>query len=373
MSNNTRKHNFNYTGKTVYIGLDVHKNTYSLTAICDGLIVKRETLMACPEILIEYLRKRFGDGKIESAYEAGFSGFHLHRRLVEAGIHNIVVHAASIEVSKDRVKTDKRDSIKIATHLSQGRLKCIYIPTEEREDFRAVTRVRDSFMKERTRIACQIKALLHLHGLIVANDKRKVSERWINDLSKLKLSSGIKYSLDMHISMWKQFNDKIKEIKTEMKRQAIKDGEVDRVYQSSPGIAGVSARILANELGDLTQFDNERQLFSYLGLTPSEYSSGDHVRQGHITKQGKPILRKILIQVAWTAVRHDKELRTIFERIAAKSGVKRAIVAIARRIIGRIRACFIKKVLYLTPTEAQKNIISGKPQMNQAKPIEKVA
>jgi len=373
MANNTRSKNYNYTGKTIYVGMDVHKNTYSITAICEGIIVKRDTLTASPDLLIEYLHKRFGDGKIETAYEAGFCGFYLHRRLIEAGIHNKVIHAAGIEVSNDRVKTDKRDSIKIATHLSQGRLKCIYIPTKEREDFRAVTRVRDSFMKERTRIACQIKALLHQHGLIAAYDKKKVSEKWINGLSKLNLTPGIRFSLQMHITMWKEFNEKIKEIKDEMKRQAIKDSEVDNVYQSSPGIGGVSARILANELGNLTQFENERQIFSYVGLTPSEYSSGEHVRQGHITKQGKPILRKLLIQVAWTAIRHNKELREIFERIAFKSGVKRAIVAIARRIIGRIRACFLKKELYQSPTQEQKNRISGKLPMNQKGLIKKIA
>jgi transposase len=108
--------------------------------------------------------------------------------------------------------------------------------------------------------------------------------------------------------------------------------------------------VLANELGDLQQFKNERQLFSYIGFTPSEHSSGEHTRQGHITKQGKPIVRKILVQAAWVAIRHDKELQAIYERIAAKSGAKRAIVAVARRLIGRIRACFRTGELY----EAQK-------------------
>lgn len=95
-----------YTGKTIFVGLDVHKKTYSLTAICDGVVVKRETLKAAPDFLVAYLKKRFGTGTIKTAYEAGFSGFHLHRTLIAAGINNIVVHAASIEISHDRVKTE---------------------------------------------------------------------------------------------------------------------------------------------------------------------------------------------------------------------------------------------------------------------------
>lgn len=337
---------FDYTEKTIFVGLDVHKKTYSLTALCDGVIIKRDTLKADPNILIAYLKKRFGSGEIKTAYEAGFCGFHLHRALEAAGIDNIVVHAAAIEVSNDRVKTDKRDSLKIATHLSQGRLKGISVPSVEREDFRTITRLRTTFCQEKVRIACQIKSLLFLHGLIACNDEKKVSEKWIKNLSKFQVTPGVKFALEQFANMWLEFNKKIKEIDSKLKQQAIEDNKIDKVYQSSPGIGPTSARILANELGDLSQFQNERTLASYIGFTPSEYSSGEHTRQGHITKQGKPILRKILVQAAWIAIRHDKELCYLFEGIAARAGGKRAIVAIARRLIVRIRACFRDQKLY---------------------------
>jgi transposase len=162
-----------YTGKTIFVGMDVHKKTYSVTAICDGVIVKRDTLKADPQGLISYLKKRFGSGKIKTAYEAGFCGFHLHRALEAAGIESIVVHAAGIETSNSRVKTDKRDSLKIAAHLSEGKLRSVYVPTVEQEDNRTVTRLRDTFCKERARIGNQIKSLLFLHGLIPADNKKK--------------------------------------------------------------------------------------------------------------------------------------------------------------------------------------------------------
>jgi transposase len=339
-----------YTGKTIFVGMDVHKKTYSVTAICDGAIIKRDTLKADPHDLIAYLKKRFGSGKIKTAYEAGFCGFHLHRTLEAAGIENIVVHAAGIETSNNRVKTDKRDSLKIAAHLSEGKLRSVYIPTVEREDDRTVTRLRDTFCKERSRIGNQIKSLLFLHGLISADNKKKVSLAWIKSLSEFEMTPGVKFAVEMFAAMWLEFDAKIKEIDRKIKEQAIKDSAIDKVYQTVSGIGCTSARVLANELGDLQQFKNERQLFSYIGVTPCEHSSGEHTRQGHITKQGKPIVRKILVQAAWVAIRYDKELQIIYERIAAKSGPKRAIVAIARRLIGRIRACFRTGELY----EAQK-------------------
>lgn len=337
-----------YTRKSIFVGIDVHKKTYSVTAISDNEVVKRDTLRANPQALITYLQKRFSTGIIFTAYEAGFCGFHLHRALEAANIKNIVVHAASIEVSKDRVKTDKKDSLKIAAHLSQGKLKGIHIPTQEREDYRALTRLRDSFCSEKTRLACQIKSLLHLHGLIEADEEKKISEKWIQKISKYETTPTVKYAIEQYVNMWRTFNEKLKEIDRKIKQQALEDKETDGIYQSAPGVGTITARILANELGDLQQFDNERQLFSYIGFTPSEHSSGEHVRQGHITKQGKPILRRVLVQAAWIAIRRDSELRFVFERIASKAGGKRAIIAIARRLIGRIRACFRTGTLYET-------------------------
>lgn len=359
-----------YTGKTIFVGIDVHKKTYAVAAICEGVIVKRDTLRADPQVLINYLLKRFGLGTIFTAYESGFCGFHLHRALEAANIKNIVVHAAAIEVSNDRVKTDKRDCLKIAAHLSQNRLEGIHVPSVEREDFRTLTRLRDAFCREKQRIGCQIKSLLFLHGFIKSDDNRNVSLKWIKALSTYDTTPTVKYALEQYADMWISFNLKIKEIEKKLKEQAEIEKEMDGIYQSVPGIGLISARILANELGDMGHFKNERQLFSYLGFTPSEHSSGEHVRQGHITKQGKPILRKILVQAAWTAIRHDPELNLIFERIASRAGKKRAIVAVARRLAGRMRSCFRTGALY----EVRKvELPKTEPSKSAKKRIKRVA
>lgn len=336
-----------YTNKTIFLGIDVHKKTYAVTAICDGQVVKRDTLKAEPDVLIAYCHKRFVGAKIKSAYEAGFCGFHLHRTLEKVGIKNLVVDAAGIEVAVgNRVKTDKRDSMKLASHLSEGKLKGIHVPSVEREDKRMVTRLREKFARKRSSLACQLKALLYLHGLIRADDNRKISLKWIDALKKIELSPGLKFALNQYIDMWLHINNKIKEIDKAIASQAKKDKTVEVVYRSGPGIGPTSARILANELEDLSHFNNERQLSSYTGLTPSEHSSGENIRQGNITRHGKPILRKILTQIAWRAIKIDKELGEIFERISKKAGKNKAILAIARKIICRLRACFKKGELY---------------------------
>ena len=131
----------------------------------------------------------------------------------------------------------------------------------------------------------------------------------------------------------------LKKIEQKLKEQAAVDPH-ETLYRSAPGIGPLSARILSYELGDLTQFSNERQLFSYTGLTPSEFSSGDTVRKGHITGQGNKRVRSILNQAAWRVIKKDQDLKTFFERLYPRTGKKKAIVAVARKLIGRIRAAF---------------------------------
>lgn len=336
----------NYTGKIVFAGIDVHKNTYSITCICEDER-KKVTMEANPEKLVAYLKRHFPGAQIKSAYEAGFSGFALHRYLASEGIINIVVHAAAIEVSsRDRVKTDKRDSLKIAIQLSTGRLKGIHVPSLEREQYREVSRLREKFVKDKKRVGNRLKGLLHRHGLITALDERKVSKKWIDSLLKNITNDPLGYCIKMHAIQWLDLAKKVKEIEKALEEQAKEDSALDRVYQSAPGIGPINARILANELEDLRHFRNEKALFSFTGLTPSEHSSGEHRRQGHITRQGRSQLRKTLLQAAWVAIRHDSSLNEIFKRISIKAGKKRAIVGIARRLIGRIRSCFVTENLY---------------------------
>ena len=240
-----------YTGKRVYVGLDVHKKSYSVSCICDGMVVKKDTLTASPKKLAEYLHKYFKGAKIYTAYEAGFSGFYLHRYLVENGIENIVVHAASIEVSaRDRVKTDKRDSLKIAQQLSAGRLTGIHVPDERREHFRSITRLRNKFMEQRTRVGNQLKSLLAYYGLMTTDD-RKISKRWIKEVLTLNVAEEIKYCITTYAEEWLHINDKLKDILKKLSEQASEDKIIDDMYRTVPGIGALSARILANELGDL--------------------------------------------------------------------------------------------------------------------------
>ena len=335
-----------YEGKTVYVGIDVHKRTYSVVCVVEGIVVKKWQTVAHPTRLILQLFRYFRGASLQTVYEAGFSGFVLHRTFFKAGISNIVVNPASIEVAaNNRVKTDKRDALKMATLLEAGRLKGIRIPTVQEEQRRLLTRTRQQLVEQRTRIKNQIRMKAHQMGLIKAEEHRVMTHKFVKELLEKSPSTEFTLAIIAEHEVWKTIDLQIRQIELKLQEQALLDKN-EVTYRSAPGIGPLAARILSNELGNLTQFDNERQLFSYTGLTPSEYSSGESICKGHITRQGNRRVRHILNQAAWQAVKKDRDLMQFYSRLYPKTGKKKAIVAVARKLIGRIRAAFKKGGLY---------------------------
>jgi len=335
-----------YVGEHVYVGIDVHKKSYVVEARVDQERVKRWTTPALPEELTAQLLKYFEGGIIHSAYEAGFSGFGLHRQLSRGGIDSRVVHAAAVEVAAhNRVKTDKRDAHKLATQLEAGRLAAIYIPTEAEEQARLLSRTREQLVEERASLKRKIRMKAHQFGLIGPEDRREMTAKFVAEI--LERSPGEEFTLAIEVNrqVWRTLDEQIARLEARLKQQAQADPN-EAVYRSVPGFGPISSRVFSNELGNLKRFSNERQLFSYTGLTPGENSSGEQIHRGRITKQGNRHIRGILIEVAWRAIRKDPTLTRFYQKVCAHAGSKRAIVAVARKLIGRVRAAFCKGELY---------------------------
>lgn len=341
-----------YNNKDVYIGIDVHKKSYSVYCICNREKVKSWSMSASPANLIEQLKRYFVGARIHTVYEAGFSGYALHRMLLDAGINSMVVNPGSIETaSRDKVKTDKRDAKKMAEQLSDNRLKSIYIPSEEEERLRLATRLRATIVKDRARIACRIKSKLFQFGYnedLIGDTPTNV--KWVNKLKGIEyFPSELKYVIDYLCNQWLQLTTYLKEVNKEIAKQS-KSNEhlsgLEDIYKSVPGIGNISSKELSRELGTLSQFSSNKQAYSYVGLTPSESSSGEKRRQGGISHCGRPRLRHLLIEIAWRYTAKDAEMHAKFCELSHRRGKKRAIVAIARILIGRLRCCLMNGVFY---------------------------
>ena len=272
--------------------------------------MKRCTLPGSSRALVSFIRRHFPEAEVHTAYEAGFSGFGLHRALTREGIHNLVVHAASVEISKKRVKTDKRDSLKISEQLEGGRLKGIRVPSEAEEHQRLVTRTRALLVRDRTRMRNRIKMRFHQFGLLGPDERGVLTTRALNRKLKAEESQELRASIGAFLAVIRCEDEQIKKIDQLIKLRSRRDPLI-RVYRQIPGFGALAARILADELGDLSQFPNEKALYSFTGFTPTENTSDDARRLGHITRQGSGRLRHVLIQAAWVAIRKDEQLREV--------------------------------------------------------------
>lgn len=335
-----------YLGKKVFIGIDVHRRSYAVSCISEGAVVKKCTMEASPEALLSFIIKYFQGAEVIAGYEASFCGFVLQRYLESNGVVCKVIHAASIEIAaRDKVKTDKRDSIKLAMQLAAGRLKSINVPSQEFEARRLITRTREQLIGHRKRVMNQLRMKLHQFCLIDIKQRGVLSSLKVMRALKNTTSEELLNACQCLLNLWKSINQEIKELNNKLLEQA-KEDRFEAVYRSVPGVGPLTARILSNELGNISQFANEDALFSFTGLTPREFSTGERRRLGHISRQGSSRLRAVLVETAWRAIRLDSSLDADFQRIAVRAGKKRAIVAIARKLIGRMRALFRKNEDY---------------------------
>ena len=335
-----------YAGKGVYLGIDVHREFLVASCVSEGCVVKSCRMPPKSDAVISLISKYFSGAEIKTCYEAGYSGFWLHREVSAAGISNIVVHAAHVEIETNRVKTDKRDSKKLAEQLYAGRLRGIRIPTVEEEDLRLLTRTREQLVRKRRRVQVQIRMRLHQFGLVPEWLSGVIRPQHVTMVLDKIQAPALKMTLELMLSEWLYLVSKVKELDKKLVEYS-KNDPLDKIYRSVPGVGPLTARILSYELGDMSQFRNERALFSFTGLTPGEYSSGNKICKGHISRQGSSRLRHVLVEAAWKAVRKVKIMRESYERIAARRGKKRAIVAIARKLIGKVRAALIANENYV--------------------------
>jgi len=339
-----------YENKRVFIGIDVHKKTYSVSSISDGALLASVTMRADKENLVSYLISKYKGADIYSVYEAGFAGFGLHRRLIKEGINNIVIHPAAIGVSSnDRVKTDKRDSKKLAMHLSGGLLSGIFVPSQNQELSRLLCRSRYQYLRSRTRLRNQIRMRLHQFNFIPPEMDQKLTKGFIQSTIGL-LPKDLRFDIEQKMETWEFLDNRLGTYNKKILSSG-NSSDLDARYLTLPGCGTLTARILATELGDMYHFSNEKALYRFTGLTPSEHSSGTKLRRGKISKQGNPVIRHTLIQLAWRAVGKDSFLAAKYKTLSLRIGRNKAIVAIARKLIGIARSMFINNTTYKAPVK----------------------
>jgi len=338
--------------KQVFCGIDIHFKHWNLCFLCDGEVVEKIKLRT-DYIKLKFLLSSYSTArKINFVYEAGFSGFWLYRNLTSDGYSCTVTPPSLIPKSGSKVKTDKRDAETLASYLASGLLKSVCVPPKDIEADRRVIRRRAQLVKKQTRAKNHIMSFLHSHGFKSPADiKSRWSNRyliWLESLSFEEQSNV--FTLAQLVKSYRDVRDDLAEV-TRYIRQLSRTPNYEKNFNLITALSGVgliTGMTFLLELFDLSRFKNAEHFSSFLGLTPSQYSSGEHIRLGHITRQGNAYLRRVLIESAWTVIRHDPHLREKYNRIRARgTNGKKAIVAVARSLAVRLRRCLLDEMEYV--------------------------
>lgn len=358
------------TEPSMFVGLDVHQETIAVAvaAAGGGEAQSLGTIPNTPVAVAKLIRTVGAAPQLRVCYEAGPCGYGLHRQLTELGVACVVV-APSLVPTKpgDKVKTDRRDALKLARLHRSGDLTAVWVPDAAHEALRDLTRAREDARAELHRARQHLRTFLLRQGQRPPEGVRPWTVRHRDWLGRLTLTHAAhRVVLEEALTALDQAAARLARLEDAIREQATASpfAPLLGALQTLRGVALVTAATLVAELGDLTRFASPRQLMAYAGVVPGEHSSGSRTRRGGITKTGNPHVRRVIVEAAWhyrhrpgvgRDLRHRQagqpaavidiawaaqgRLHKRFRRLLGRGKLKQeAVVAVARELLGFVWA-----------------------------------
>lgn len=325
----------------VYAGLDVHKKTIAAAIARDGAQALYLGEFPNTSNGINKLLKRVSPNAevAHFCYEAGPCGYGLYRSLIARG-HACTVVAPSLIPRKpgQRIKTDRRDALSLTKLLRAGELTAVWVPNDEQEAIRDLTRAREDMKAIELKAKQRLGAFLLRHGQVYPGKSRWTQAHW-RWLETLKFGASLQQVvLVEYMEAVKSAQRQVVALEQQM-RAALTGWSLKPVAEALMAMRGISliaAMTILSELGDLGRFATPSELMAYLGVIPSEHSSGQTRRQGGITRTGNGHVRRILVEAAWNYRFPARKTNTI-ERRAERTPVRVQAIAwqAQKRLCGR--------------------------------------
>jgi transposase len=365
---------------TLYVGLDVHKESIAVAYVAQdhGAEVTYLGTIGTRQADIDHLVRKLQSKAqhLVFVYEAGPCGYWLYRYLSKKG-YNCWVVAPSLIPQKagDRVKTDRRDAVQLARLMRSGDLTPVYVPTVDDEAIRDLTRAREDAINDLKAAKFRLKAFLLRHDIRYTGRATwsPAHLRWLSEVVCPTPAQQIVFQ--EYVRAVTEHTERLQRLEQEL-HEPVKAWRLNPVVEALQALRGVQFTVavtMVAELGDLTRFDNPRQLMKFLGLIPSEYSTGERRRQGSITKAGNSHARRVLVEGAWAyrypakvsrhvQLRLEQQPKAIqdiswkaqvrlckrYRRLMARGKhANQVVVAIARELVGFMWA--IAKQVPVTP------------------------
>lgn len=319
-----------------YVGLDVHKETTTV-AVAEGSggdAVVFAKIGSAPAEVEATLGKLGGPSCVRCCYEAGPTGYVLVRHLRAAGYWCEVVAPTRIPQDCSRVKTDRRDACRLAHFLRSGNLTPVAVPDATTEAIRDLVRARDAAKRAERVVRHQLQKFLLRHGRVwVKSSWTKEHCTWLR--MQTFDHPALTATWSDAVTAVEQASERVNSLTESIGEQVTgwSQGPLVQALQAFRGIQLVTAATLVSEIGDFKRFAHPRSLMAYLGLVPSEHSSGSSRRQGGITKTGNGHVRRVLVESAWNyRVRASRSAAIAARNVGVAPGVQKIAWKAQRRL-----------------------------------------
>jgi transposase len=266
----------------------------------------------------------------------------------------MMVHPGNIlKAPKDRVKTNRLDSIKITSQLKNGQLKGIRVPEDTYRQLRHLTSLRQEYAKSKRAAIQRIKSFLLFENTPtpLASSSPGLSAGQIAHLKTLSFDPARKFKINSLIEDLEHARRKLLSVHRELEHFVEANSEIGNQYKlltSIPGFGLVTSLYLLGRVGHPKNLRNVREMGSFVGVVPTERSTGETIQKGHITHMGDTTLRSLLVEASWRAIQKDKELEFFYQRIKKRSGSAQiAIVAVARKVASRAHSVLKNQKPYI--------------------------
>jgi transposase len=316
------------------IGIDLHRKSITICVMNkDRKVLSSQTLPCCvPEEIVKYMRKWV---PFQAVIEATASYEWLYQLLEPFAERIVLAHPGKLRIIAESTrKSDKLDARVLAEFLVLDMIPQAYRPNARQRDHRRLIRYRAYLQGRITSVRCRIRALLADYN---ANRKDLFTVDGLGSLQKVKLSDADRFVLDEMLELWDFLCRRMKKLEKQLtgfvKAAPAAEREARQILDSIPGVGPVTIEVVVSELGSVERFKSNKRVCAYAGLVPGQRESGGKCKELGITKAGSPLLRWALIEASWRLVRTTARWRSIFQALLKRKGKKRAIVAVARRLL----------------------------------------
>ena len=312
----------------MYLGIDVHKR-YAQVAVMDenGHIVEE---VRVENANLDDLAQRYAGA--QAALEATSNYYHIHDTLSEH-LDVTVAHPKELnQIAHSDKKTDRVDAKELARMVRLNSVPESYVPTDDIREARALVRGRQTLVENRTKYANKVHGLLSDHG--ITEDVKPLSVEGREFLRELSLPTPWNSLLESYLEVIETLTEEIHNLDETIEERAGSPSET-QLLMTIPGVSYYTALTIYAELGEISRFDGDKEVVSYVGLNPVIRESGDSRIEGSISKRGSGRVRWLLVQAAHTAVHtcNDEYLSRFYNRLASRKNSQKAIVATARKIL----------------------------------------